>query len=100
MDDIKELKSSENATDVKSFLKLCDVFRRLVQSFARKLLPPEDKIRKGYLFSFDLDDKERDAMKRLLPRLISPRVVALPYAEMRLILDVNASEDQIRFVSM
>lgn len=57
VDGIDELKSSTNITEPRSFLKLCDVFRRFVPHFAQIAAFLKDKLKKDHQKHFLVSSK-------------------------------------------
>lgn len=98
---IEGLKPPTTVTGIRSFLGLCNVFRRFVPNFARISSPLNAKLRKGEPSSFgDLDEKETEAFNILRDKLISPPVLALPNATGRYTVDTDACDRQVRCVLM
>lgn len=97
---IKGLNASRNATEIKSFLGLCNVLRHFVPSFARNVSPLSDKLRTTQPFNFVLKEQERNAMKGMQQKLISAPELALSYVEGRVPLDTDAYDIQFGCVLM
>lgn len=71
------LKSPRNETGLKLFLRLCNVYRRIVPNLAFKAAPLNGKLKKGEERTFDtLTTKEYEAFATLRNRLVSAQVLA------------------------
>ena len=93
---IKNLKPPKNVTELRSFLGLCNVFRRFVPNFSRIAAPLNKKLKKGEPQHFDhLTDEELSAMKDLQDKLITPPVLALPRPNGRITIDTDACAYQV-----
>lgn len=88
-------------TDLRSFLNLCNIFRRFEPYFPRiaALLNKRLCIDEPVTFG-TLDEKEMAALKALENALQSPPVLALPYAGSQISLDTDACDVQVGFVSL
>ena len=90
-----------NTTDVRSFLGLCNVFRRFVPNFARVAAPLNLMLQKGQPDKFDeLTDEQKAAFNELKERLISPPILALPQPHGHYVLDTDACDKQVGCVLM
>lgn len=68
-----------DVTELRSYLGLCNVFRRLIPHFARIAVPLFRKLRKGQARVYTkISDQELDSLESLMEKLISPPVLALP----------------------
>jgi len=95
-DAVRCFKPLRSTTDVRSFLGLCNVFRRFVPNFARVSAPLNDKLRKGEPARFaGLTDEETTAFDRLKDLLTSPPILALPRADGHFTLDTDACDRQV-----
>lgn len=81
---IKEFKSPTSITKLRSFLGLRNLLRRFVPSFIRKAATLNENLEKKQPTHFGaLSSDERKATKELQDKLVSPEILALPYAEGR-----------------
>lgn len=87
---IEGLKALPNVTELKSFLGICNVFRRTVATLSRIAFPLNQNLRKDQRFNFKVNKKELEAMKKLQEKVISSLVLPLPCAEEQMKLDSNA----------
>ena len=85
-----------NQTELRSFLGLCNVYRRFVPGFAKIAAPLNTLLKKGEspnIGEFSTD--QLGAFNALREKLLHPPVLALPRADGRYILDTDASAEQI-----
>ncbi|CAN8067637.1 unnamed protein product [Agarophyton chilense] len=95
-DAIRAAKSPTNQTELRSFLGLCNVFRRFVKSFARIAAPLNSKLEKNKPFNFEtLTDTEHEAFEKLRQRLIRPPILAISRQDMPYVLDTDACDIQV-----
>jgi transposase InsO family protein len=93
---LKEAKLPKTQTELKSFLGLCNVYRRFVARFAAIAAPLTALLRKETPFQLPpLSEEQRKAFETLRERLLSPPVLALPRAEGHYFLDTDASATQL-----
>lgn len=95
-DAVKNFKPLRSVTDVRSFLGLCNVFRRFIPNFARVAAPLTAKLEKDHPQRFpSLSPTEENAFESLKQLLISPPVLALPRADGHYTLDTDACDVQV-----
>ena len=83
-------------TELKSFLGLCNVYRRFVPNFARTAAPLQRLLRKGQPFDLaPLDEDQREAFILLKEALAQPPVLQLPRSDLPFSIDTDACEHQI-----
>ena len=82
-------------TELRSFLGLCNVYRRFVRDFAEKATPLNRKLRKGEPTSFELNDEEMKSFNTLRDALTTTPVLALPRANAPFLLETDASKVQV-----
>ena len=93
---VAEFEPPRTQTELRSFLGLCNVYRRFVKDFAKIAAPLNDKLRKGEPARFHtLNQAESDAFAELKERLTSPPVLALPRRDGHLTLDTDACARQL-----
>lgn len=94
----KALKSLPSAIELKSFLELYNVFKRFVWTHDRIVSLLNNNIQKNLRFNFVLNEREVGAMRCLQQRLISPSLLAVPYAEALMKLNTDACGAQAGFL--
>jgi RNase H-like domain found in reverse transcriptase/Reverse transcriptase (RNA-dependent DNA polymerase) len=83
-------------TELRSFLGLCNVYRRFVPRFSTIATPLNVMLCKGMPPQLGpLPPAAFAAFTKLRDRLLSPPVLSLPRTEVRLCLDTNASDGQL-----
>ena len=85
-----------NKTQVRSFLGMCNVYRRFVQGYTRIAHPLTQKICKDQPESWDtLAEEELRAFEQLKRNLVTAPILALPREGHAYTLDTDASEYQL-----
>lgn len=93
---LKTAKPPTTQSELRSFLGLCNVYRRFVAGFAKIAAPLNALLRKGENPQFGtLSEEQLAAFETLRTRLLDPPILALPRAEGLFILDTDASQEQI-----
>ena len=83
-------------TELRSFLGLCNVYRRFVPGFAKIAEPLNHLLKKGEGPKLGPLTKEQLlAFEALREKLLQPPILALPRREGRYVLDTDASDGQI-----
>jgi transposase InsO family protein len=83
-------------TELRSFLGLCNVYRRFVPGFAKIAGPLNQLLKKGEGPHIGpLSVEQLTAFEKLREKLLQPPVLALPRKEGRYVLDTDASDHQI-----
>jgi Reverse transcriptase (RNA-dependent DNA polymerase)/RNase H-like domain found in reverse transcriptase len=83
-------------TELRSFLGLCNVYRRFVSGFAKISAPLNDVMRKGESPQLgELTEFQRSSFETLRDCLLNHPILALPRTEGQFTLDTDASSDQI-----
>ena len=93
---LKEAKHPRNKTELRSFLGLCNVYRRFVPRYATVAAPLTDLLKKGTpdeLPPFGISQSV--AFNALIEAVTAPPVLALPKPGLRFILDTDACDYQI-----
>jgi len=96
MDTLKHAKLPTTKTQLKSFLGMCNVYRRFVKDFAKRAKPLSALIRAE--IPTDLPpptDVAIAAFEDLRNALLCPPVLALPKANWKLVVDIGACADQV-----
>ena len=95
-DAVSAFKPPKTATDIRSFVGLCNVFRRFIPNFAKIAAPLTAKLQKGQPTKFEeLSDEEEKAFKSLKSKLVNPPILALPRSEGKFTLDTDACDTQV-----
>jgi RNase H-like domain found in reverse transcriptase len=93
---LKTAKPPTTRSKLRSFLGLCNVFRRFVAGFAKIAEPLNILLRKGESPQLgSLSEEQLAAFETLRTRLLDPPILALPRAEGLLILYTDAPQEQI-----
>jgi hypothetical protein len=93
---LKDAQPPATQSELRSFLGLCNVYRRFVPGFAKVAAPLNKLLRKGESQKLGvLTEEQLKAFDALRARLLDPPVLALPRADGRYVLDTDASQEQI-----
>jgi hypothetical protein len=93
---LQEAKLPKTQTELKSFLGLCNVYRRFVARFAAIAAPLTALLRKDTPFNLPpFTEEQTKAFDTLRAKLLSPPILALPRAEGHYFLDTDASATQL-----
>jgi hypothetical protein len=93
---LKTAQSPTTQTELRSFLGLCNFFRRFVPKFASISAPLNAILKKGQSPKLGpLTEEQLSSFNALREKLLHPPVLALPRREGRYILDTDASNEQI-----
>ena len=93
---VEGFKLPRTQTELKSFLGLCNVYRRFVPNFARTAAPLQRLLRKGEPFDLPpMDDDQMKAFNLLKAALSSPPVLRLPQDDLKYSVDTDACDYQI-----
>ena len=93
---LKEAQHPTSQTELRSFLGLCNVYRRFVKDFSRRAAPLNDLLRKGQPAKLGpLTSEQAAAFKDLVEAVTSPPVLALPRSDLPFSVDTDASERQL-----
>lgn len=91
----KKLKAPRNFTELKTFFRVCNVFRRRVRNFAKLASPIGGELKNEQSFKFDLNEEGLDAMTSLLDKLFFISVLVLLYAKGQMTLLPDACEGEV-----
>lgn len=93
---IRGLEPPTSLTELRLFLGMCKEFRRFVPNFARIAAPLKKRLRKDQYPGYaPLSAEELTALHALMDALISPAVLALPYAGGHITLDTDTCDVQV-----
>jgi len=93
---LREAAFPTTRTQVRSFIGMCNVFRRFVPNFARVATPLTDLMGSTAPVTVALPTPEQlFAFEELKGRLTQPPVLALPLASLQYVLDVDACGTQV-----
>jgi Reverse transcriptase (RNA-dependent DNA polymerase) len=96
VDTILKAKLPRTKTELRSFLGICNFYRRSVPKFATIAAPLTRHLRKDSPDSFDLEESP-DAVasfEQLRSMLTSPPTLALPKQGLKYVVDTDATESQ------
>jgi hypothetical protein len=82
-------------TELRSFLGMCNVYRRFVERFAKIAAPLTDLLKKGQPETFELNTEQQKSFHVLRDALIEPPILTLPKEGKSYTLDVDACDYQI-----
>lgn len=101
IDALCRLKYQTNLTQLQSFLRLCNVFRRFVPNFKYVANLLDEKIRKGQLQTFDrLSDEKVSSFETLEAEFEESPVLALPRYQGIYTVEKDACDRQIECVQL
>ena len=93
---LAEAKPPRTQTELRSFMGICNVYRRFVDHFAKIAAPLTSMLQKGQSDLLpDLDEERRSAFETVKTCLISPPVLRLSRLELPYYLDTDASDAQL-----
>ena len=97
---VQEMQPPRNKTQLRSFLGMCNVYRRFVKDFATIASPLNRLLRKTEADNFELDEKALKSYEILRERLASPAVLNVPRLDLTYVLDTDADANQVGCVLM
>ena len=93
---LRTAKPPTTQTELRSFLGLCNVYRRFVCGFAKIAAPLNALLKKGESPQLrELTETQLRSFEILRECLLNPPILALPRTEGKFILDTDASSEQI-----
>lgn len=93
---IEGFREPRNQTPVRSFLGLCNVYRRFVPNFERVTAPLNAMLQNAYDFELPaFTEDQRRAFELLKRALIKPPVLQLPRSGTKLSVDTDACDYQV-----
>ncbi len=93
---LKTFPTPTNVTKLRSFLGLCNFYRKFVPNFSKIVAPLNQLLRKGEKFHWN-DDHDA-AFKQLKEALLSPELLTYPDPEKDFILRTDASKQAVGYV--
>ncbi|CDF40036.1 retrotransposon protein [Chondrus crispus] len=95
-DAIKKAQERTTQTELRSFLGMCNVYRRFVPNFARTAAPLNVLLAKGKPFQLEKFSVEQSkAFGLLKTAVISPPILKLPRSNLPISVDTDACERQV-----
>jgi Reverse transcriptase (RNA-dependent DNA polymerase)/RNase H-like domain found in reverse transcriptase len=82
-------------TEMRSFLGLCNVYRRFIPHFAQISSPLTSYLKGNVTDPFELDARALNSFEQLKMKVCSSPVLALPTLTGELVLDTDAADEQI-----
>lgn len=93
---IRGFRHSTTLTECRSFLGLCDVFRRFAPNLSQNTAPLSKKLRKCQLQTLQrLDTDEISALQKLKARLMKPLLLAIPDSQCSYTVDIDVCNKQL-----
>lgn len=93
---LEGFKEPRNHTQLRSFIVLCNVYRRFVPKFARVAAPLTALPQKGQDFELEpFTDEQREAFELLKKALANPPILRLPRMDLPFSVDTDACEYQV-----
>ena len=89
---LREAKPPTTKTELRSFLGLCNVYRRFIKDFSTTAHPLNELLKKGSPDKFELNDAQLAAFRTFINAVCSPPVLALPKPDLPYSVDTDASE--------
>ena len=93
---LRKARYPRNQTELRSFLGLCNVYRRFIRDFAHTAAPLNALLKKGQPQELaPFGEAEKAAFRTLVEAVTSPPILALPKAGLPYSMDTDASEYQV-----
>ena len=93
---LKGMHHPRNQTELRSFLGLCNVYRRFVPNYSRIAAPLTELLKKDKPVTLEpFGEAESPAFQALIDAVCSPQVLALPRVGLKYSVDTDASNGQI-----
>jgi len=93
---LKSARAPQNQSEIRSFLGMCNVYRRFIDRFAHVAEPLNALLRAGQPEKIAAwGDREEEAFRSLINSICSPPILGLPKAGRPYSLDTDASDYQI-----
>lgn len=96
IDALQEMEPPKTKVQLRSFLGMCNVYRKLVKEFPTMAAQLNKLLKKTASESIEtLTDEQQTSFDTLKQRLLAPPVLALPRADLPYVLDKNVNAEQI-----
>ena len=93
---LKEAEHPRTQTELRSFLGLCNVYRRFIRDYTKIAAPLYELLKKGEPTKLGpLSDSAATAFATLVDMVTNPPVLALPRADLPYSIDTDASDYQL-----
>ena len=89
---LRDAKPPTTRTELRSFLGLCNVYRRFIRDFTHLAHPLNRLLKKGSPDKFELDDEQMKSFREFVKIVCSPPVLALPQRGLQYSVDTEASD--------
>ena len=84
-----------NKSELRSFLGLCNVYRRFIPGITNIAQPLNNLLKKDQPDSFECNEDQLTSFRKLIDAILSPEILALPKAGLPYSLDTDASKYQV-----
>ena len=92
----RELRHPRTISELRSFLGLCNVYRRFIPNFSHIAAPLNALLKKGMPTNLEpFGDSESAAFDSLINAVLSPPVLSLPKRDLSFSVDTDASDYQL-----
>ena len=91
VESLRQAKPPTTKTQLRSFLGLCNVYRRFIEKYAMIAHPLNSLLKKGTSNSFTLDEEQFKAFENLVDKVCTPPVLSLPAKNLPYSVDTDAS---------
>ena len=88
---LKEALPPKNKSELRSFLGLCNVYRRFVHRFSHVSGPLNELLKKNSSDSFTLNETQLESFQNLIGTILSPPALSLPRRDLPYSVDTDAS---------
>ena len=92
---IQGAKPPKSKTEIKSFVGMCNVYRRFIKDFATISAPLNSLLKKDAPDQFELRQEQIAAFDTLREKLANPPILALPKPGLPYVLDTDANDIQV-----
>ena len=93
---LRNLEHPRTQTELRSFLGLCNVYRRFIRDYTRTAAPLNARLKKGQPFNLEpFELEEVEAFDRLIHTILSPPILALPVKGLPYSVDTDACDKQV-----